>query len=164
MSIRFEKVSFEQYFRDVQREYPDVVEEVVRNEWKNIKLPKRSTTGSAGYDFFAPSGCVFWADQEERFPTGIRVIMPEGWVLLLMPRSGHGFKYISRLANTIGVIDSDYQYSDNEGHIQAKILCDHDYSIEAGDAYMQGIFIQYGLTDDDNADGIRNGGFGSTDR
>ena len=83
------------------------------------------------------------------------------------PRSGLGFKYRLQLNNTVGIIDSDYYDSDNEGHIFAKLTNDsreeQSISLQAGDGFMQGIFVEYGLTVDDEAAGVRNGGFGSTD-
>ena len=90
----------------------------------------------------------------------------EGWVLSLYPRSGLGFKYRLQLDNTVGIIDGDYYYSDNEGHIFAKITNDSrnekTVEIPAGTGFMQGIFTEFGITVDDEADGVRNGGFGST--
>ena len=92
--------------------------------------------------------------------------MEEGWVLMLFPRSGLGFKYRLQMDNTVGVIDSDYYYSDNEGHIFAAITNDSRQekvlSLKAGDAFMQGVFMPFGITESDCAAGRRNGGFGST--
>ena len=92
--------------------------------------------------------------------------MEEDYVLKLYPRSGLGFKYRLQLNNTVGIIDSDYYYSDNEGHIFAKITNDSNenktVNIAEGTGFMQGIFIEYGITVDDDATEIRNGGFGST--
>lgn len=92
--------------------------------------------------------------------------MNEDYVLKLYPRSGLGFKYRLQLNNTVGIIDSDYYYSDNEGHIFAKITNDSNegktVELKAGDGFMQGIFLEYGITIDDDATEIRNGGFGST--
>ena len=92
--------------------------------------------------------------------------MQEDWVLQLFPRSGLGFKFRLQLNNTVGIIDSDYYYSDNEGHIFAKVTNDSNegktLKVDAGAGFMQGIFLQYGITIDDDAQGIRNGGFGST--
>ena len=92
--------------------------------------------------------------------------MDEGWVLTCYPRSGLGFKYRMQLDNTVGVIDSDYFYSDNEGHILAKITNDSQegraLTIPAGTGFMQGIFLEYGITVDDGAEAVRNGGLGST--
>ena len=84
----------------------------------------------------------------------------------LYPRSGLGFKYRLQLNNTVGIIDSDYFYSDNEGHIMARITNDSKegktLSLEMGVGFMQGIFLEYGITQDDDSEGVRNGGFGST--
>ena len=101
-----------------------------------------------------------------KIPTGVRVEMEQDWVLKCYPRSGLGFKYRLQLNNTVGIIDSDYFYSDNEGHIFAKITNDSNedktVSLAAGTGFMQGIFVEYGITVDDDAQGVRNGGFGST--
>ena len=92
-------------------------------------------------------------------------MQPE-WVLHLYPRSGLCFKFRLQLNNTVGIIDSDYFNSDNEGHIFAKITNDSNegkvLKLQAGEGFMQGIFLEYGITEDDDADGVRNGGFGST--
>ena len=133
-----------------------------------IRLPRRATAGSAGYDFFAPAGFELAPGETILLPTGVRARMDEGWVLLLYPRSGLGFKYRLQLNNTVGVIDSDYFYAKNEGHIMLKLTNDSNegktLSVAAGDAVAQGVFLPYGITADDDAEGVREGGFGSTDR
>jgi dUTP pyrophosphatase len=98
-------------------------------------------------------------------PTGIRAIMDSGYFLMLVPRSGLGFKYRLRLSNTVGIVDSDYSNSDNEGHIFIKIVNEGNkqIKIETGDGFAQGIFVPFGLTKDDSVTDDRNGGFGSTD-
>ena len=161
---KFHKVSFEQFaegFADYSKDL-----EVVRKIYDNIKLPKRATKGSAGYDFFAPVGIVLAPGETMKVPTGIRCEMEYDWVLKLYPRSGLGFKYRLQLNNTVGIIDADYFYSDNEGHIFAKITNDSNegktVEIPAGTGFIQGIFLEYGITVDDDATEIRNGGFGST--
>ena len=112
---------------------------------------------------FAPLGIThyFW----ETCPKGIT---KGGWGLFLFPRSGLGFKYRLQLNNTVGVIDGDYYFSDNEGHIFAKLTNDskegRTISLSEGDAFIQGVFIPYGLTYNDSVETRRNGGFGSTDR
>ena len=140
--------------------------ETIKEIYDNIKLPKRATKGSAGYDFFAPVQIELKPNETIKIPTGIRVEILEDWVLKLYPRSGLGFKYRLQLNNTVGIIDSDYYYSDNEGHIFAKITNDSNenrtVNINAGEGFMQGIFIQYGITLDDDVTELRNGGFGST--
>lgn len=131
-----------------------------------IKIPKRATIGSAGYDIYAPFDIYLKPGERIVIPTGIRSYMQQDEVLKIYPRSGLGFKYKARLANTTGIIDSDYYYSDNEGHIMVK-LCNEGLrtiAIEKGTAFCQGIFSKYLLADgDDFTTGeIRNGGFGST--
>ena len=101
-----------------------------------------------------------------KIPTGVRVEMEPNWVLKCYPRSGLGFKFRLQLNNTVGIIDSDYFYSDNEGHIFAKLTNDTNegktVQISAGNGFMQGIFVEYGITVDDDVTDVRNGGFGST--
>ena len=76
--------------------------------YDSIELPKRATKGSAGYDIRAPHGFLLNAGESIKIPTGLRVHIADGWFLGCMPRSGLGFKYEIRLANTFGVVDSDY--------------------------------------------------------
>ncbi len=156
---KFEKVSLSQFKIGCTREDSEKI-------YESIRLPRRATTGSAGYDFYAPFEITLAPGETAKIPTGIRVRIAEGWLLSLYPRSGLGFKYRLQLDNTVGIIDSDYYCSDNEGHIFAKITNDSrdgkTLTIPAGTAFMQGVFTEYGITEDDDADGIRNGGFGST--
>ena len=167
---KFHKVSFEQFAKDWKDTFDNSFEEVSKEEIKNIydslKLPKRATKGSAGYDFFAPFTFKLTPGETIKIPTGIRAEMQEDWVLQIYPRSGLGFKYRLQMNNTVGIIDSDYFFSDNEGHIFMKITNDSNegktVEIPAGTGFAQGIFMQYGITEDDDAEGIRNGGFGST--
>ena len=154
----------------------DTFENAIRTVYDNIKLPQRGTTGSAGYDFFLPCGIKIGAYCSIVIPTGIRCEMKEGWGLNLYPRSGHGFKYGIKLANTVGIIDEDYAYADNEGHIMVKLVNNDlnlqktsdigfDISFDSGTAFCQGIFTPYGITCDDNpVNSVRHGGFGSTDK
>ena len=162
---RFHKVSYERFIYDWMYSFGDS-KETIKEKYDNIKLPKRATKGSAGYDFFAPVQIELKPNETIKIPTGIRVEILEDWVLKLYPRSGLGFKYRLQLNNTVGIIDSDYYYSDNEGHIFAKITNDSNenrtVNINAGEGFMQGIFIQYGITLDDDVTELRNGGFGST--
>ena len=163
---KFEKISFKQFLTDWQSEHPDDSEDRIREIYDSIRLPRRATAGSAGYDFFAPAGFSLDPGQCTRILTGIRARIDDGWVLKIYPRSGLGFKYRLQLNNTVGIIDSDYFYSDNEGHIFAKITNDSNEDktliIPADTGFMQGIFVEYGITVDDDATEIRNGGFGST--
>ena len=135
-----------------------------RDGYENIILPRRATAGSAGYDFIAPYDFTLESGEEIVIDTGIRAKIAEGWVLVILPRSGSGFKYGVRLANTAGVIDSDYFNADNEGHIKIKLVGgSKTYTVKAGDAFAQGIFLPYGITEDDECTEERHGGFGSTD-
>ena len=162
---QFFKVSEEQFVRDwcaATRRSADEAKKV----YQNIQLPRRATKGSAGYDFFAPESFTLVPHETILIPTGIRVMIEDGWVLKIYPRSGLGFKYRLQLNNTVGIIDSDYSRSDNEGHIFIKVTNDSNegktLSIPAGTGFAQGIFVEYGITVDDDASGVRNGGFGST--
>lgn len=163
---KFHKVSLEQFTEGWKDTFGETDEEKIREIYEEIKLPKRATSGSAGYDFFAPVSLTIAPGETVKIPTGIRVEMEENWVLKCYPRSGLGFKYRLQLNNTVGIIDSDYFYSDNEGHIFSKITNDTNegktIEIVAGTGFMQGIFVEYGITVDDDADAVRNGGFGST--
>ena len=161
---KFDKVSFEQYKMDCLRcgrSIAGIDDDTLRKEWEDIKIPVRATSGSAGYDFYAPYAFDV-SDSPVHIVTGIRCKIDPGWFLMCCPKSGLGFKHGMRLSNTIGIIDSDYYNSDNEGHIQAKFSSYHPMAIECGQKFMQGVFIPYGITSDDAADGIRNGGLGST--
>lgn len=166
---QFDKVSYEQFKNDMIDTFGNIYsEEEIKEIYDGIKLPKRATKGSAGYDFFTPVPFALKPNHTIKIPTGIRCEMKNDWVLKLYPRSGLGFKFRLQLNNTVGIVDSDYAYSDNEGHIFAKITNDSNegkiIQLKYGDGFMQGIFLQYGITVDDDADGIRNGGFGSTNK
>lgn len=164
---KFEKVSFEQFKTDWLKVFPNTIDEELEAIYTDIKLPTRSTVGSAGYDFYLPNEIKLFENTTLVIPTGIRCKMRDGWMLTAFPRSGHGFKYGIHLANTVGIIDADYYNADNEGHIQIKLVNDSilkkDIELESHIAFCQGIFIPFGITVDDNVNGIRNGGFGSTD-
>lgn len=164
---QFDKVSFEQFLKDYNDTFDyGQSEEEIKKIWDNIKLPTRATTGSAGYDFATPIDFTLESGKTIKIPTGIKCRIDEGWVLKLYPRSGLGFKYRLQLNNTVGIIDSDYYYSDNEGHIFIKVTNDSNENkiivLKKGNGFVQGIFVPYGITIDDEVDGVRNGGFGST--
>ncbi len=161
----FEKVSFEQFEKDFSKNFPQVND--IKAVYDSIKLPQRATAGSAGYDFYAPIELNLKKGESLLIPTGIRSKINDGWVLKIYPRSGLGFKHRVQLDNTVGIIDADYYNSSNEGHIMIKLSCDahddgHTVTVNAGDGFAQGIFLQFGITFDDQASGVRNGGFGST--
>ena len=160
---KFEKVSFEQFQSGFDGEF---TMEEIKEMYANLQLPKRATKGSAGYDFYAPFDITLNPGQTIKIPTGIRASMEDGWVLKLYPRSGLGFKFRLQLNNTVGIIDSDYYHSSNEGHIFAKITNDSNegrvVEIKKNTGFIQGIFLEYGITYDDMVEEIRDGGFGST--
>ena len=85
---KFHKVSFEQFAKDWKDTFEQYSEEEIRNIYDSLKLPKRATTGSAGYDFYAPVDVTMKPGEIVKIPTGIRVEMEEGWVLKCYPRSG----------------------------------------------------------------------------
>lgn len=163
---KFHKVSFEQFQEGWLDTFGIQEEATIRRIYDGIKLPKRATSGSAGYDFYTPEAITIAPGETVKIPTGIRVEMEENWVLKCYPRSGLGFKFRLQLNNTVGIIDSDYFYSDNEGHIFAKLTNDTNegktVELLAGTGFMQGIFVEYGITVDDDVTDVRNGGFGST--
>ena len=165
---KFEKVSLKQFTDDWIDTFGNRPDHIITEIWNNIQLPKRATVGSAGYDFKAPIDIVLQPNSTIKIPTGIRCQMEPGWVLQCYPRSGLGFKYRLQLNNTVAVIDRDFFYSDNEGHIFAKITNDTNEcriaKIKAGEGFMQGIFVEYGITVDDDVNCVRNGGLGSTDK
>ena len=165
---KFEKVSFDNFAAAYLMFKGPTYIEFIRKFFVVIILPKRATTGSAGYDFHIPDAVMLKQGETVLIPTGIRVQINDGWVLKLYPRSGLGFKFRLQLDNTVGIIDSDYYYSDNEGHIFCKITCDakqeKEVLLKKGSAFIQGIFLEYGITVDDEVTEVRNGGFGSTSK
>lgn len=174
---KFERVSFEQFKKDwldtFSQKYndwdEDTIDKVIHDIYDSIELPKRSTSGSAGYDFRCPCNVNIPVNGVVKIPTGIKCYMEDGWVLQCYPRSSHGFKYGSHMANTVGIVDADYyNNTNNEGHIFIKLVNDSvlakSIELKAGDAFCQGIFISYGVTYDDNVAKVRQGGIGSTGR
>ncbi len=163
---QFFKVSKEQFIQDFCAAYQDVLREEAEDIYEKIQLPRRATTGSAGYDIYTPITYTLNPGESARIPTGIRVKIEDGWFLSVFPRSGLGFKFRLQLDNTVGIIDSDYFLAENEGHIFVKVTNDSKEGkiviLEAGKAFCQGIFLEYGITVDDETEGIRIGGFGST--
>ena len=129
-----------------------------------IPLPRRATAGSAGYDFVAPAETVIPAGGSALIPTGIRAEMEPGWVLMLFPRSSLGFRHGVRLSNTAGIIDSDYAYAKNEGHIMVKLRnpSDAPVVIGRGERFCQGVFLPYGTAEESEDFAERTGGMGST--
>ena len=163
---QFYQVSFDQFMESWEDTFPETSSEEARQIYESIMLPRRATKGSAGYDFFSPIDFELKPGETLKIPTGIRASMEEGWVLCIFPRSGLGFKYRLQMNNTVGIIDSDYYFSDNEGHIFVKLTNDTNenrtVTVKQGNGIVQGIFLPFGITRDDEEEGVRNGGFGST--
>ena len=149
---KFEKVSKRQFKEDSEYSYD------------NIVLPTRATEHSAGYDFYSVFDFDLKPGEYIKIPTGIRIKLNSDEFLALYVRSSMGFKYNIRMCNQVGIIDSDYYDSDNEGHIWIKLKNEGEkvYSVKVGDKICQGIFQKFYLTDDDNTKEKRNGGLGST--
>lgn len=166
---KFEKVSFEQYLKDYRSIFGDdgISDDVVKEVWDKIKLPKRATSGSAGYDFYAPFAVELCSGMDIIIPTGIRCQIKDGEFLSIYARSGLGMKSYWRTANILPVIDADYYSAENEGHIMVKIRMETtdgtSKMVGTGQAFCQGVFLKFDTTEDDEASGIRTGGFGSTD-
>lgn len=158
MARYFEKISFDE-FKKVFGDDKMLYEE--------YKLPKRATENSAGYDFYAIKDYVIKPGERLKIPTGYKANFGSREVLFLLVRSSMGFKWNVRMANQVGVIESDYYNNiDNEGHM---FIClqnegDKDYVINKGDAYAQGIFLNFLVVDNDDTKTVRTGGIGSTDK
>lgn len=163
----FGKVSKDQFINDMKATFGTKYDYQQLSDYYDIlKPPTRATKGSAGYDFESTISFELKPGETIKIPTGIRVKINDGWVLKLYPRSGLGFKFRVQMNNTVGIIDSDYYNSDNEGHIFCKITNDTNedktVSVNKGTGFCQGIFVEYGITFDDDVTDERNGGFGST--
>ena len=156
---RFEKVSKEQFHKDLKDLF-----NTEENLYDNIKIPSRATKGSAGYDFVSPVDFILKPNEMIKVPSGIRCKIDEGYVLEIYPRSSLGFKYQTMLANTVGIIDSDYYKALNEGHIIIDLMNmgTKDLVIKAGDRFAQGLFKRFYLAEEEEVNKDRIGGFGST--
>ena len=163
----FEKVSFNQFRIDYSKTIGESDDSVIKRVYESIMLPVRATKGSAGYDFCSTVDFVLNPGETINIPTGVRVKIEDGWVLSCYPRSGLGFKYRLQLNNTVGIIDSDYYDNEgNEGHFyfQYYNFNKEELHVKKGDVIGQVIFMKFLTCDDDCANGIRTGGFGSTDK
>lgn len=156
--MKFEKISYLRYKKDNMD---------INIGYEQIKLPKRATKYSAGYDIYSICDFELRPRQSILLPTGIKAELDSDKYLMIVPRSGQGFKFKVQLYNTCGIIDSDYYNNDkNEGHIWVKLYNDspdgETLTVKQGDAICQGIISQYFVVDDDKSDKERVGGFGST--
>lgn len=162
--MKFEKISKRQYMKDCVGKFPFA--------YNDIKLPRRGTAQSAGYDIFSPIDFTLCPGESIKLPTGIKFQCDADKWLMCVPRSGQGFKYGIMLANTVGVIDADYYNNpNNEGHMWVKLTYPQQASIniepfrvKAGDAICQAIITSYYTVEDDDATAERVGGFGSTSK
>ena len=163
---KFEKVCFSQYERAVENiTLRNISHEEMLENYHSINLPKRSTKGSAGYDFYADRDYVIPVGGSVVITTGIACQMNDDYVLMLFPRSGLGFKTSVRLANTAGIIDSDFVNGETCGHILVKLINNDYYDdivIKRGERFCQGVLLPFGITVDDDVDDDRAGGIGST--
>lgn len=159
MSRYFEKISFEQFKKDICDD---------KNLYDSYNIPRRSTKHSAGYDFESLIDFTLKPGEIKKIPLGVKANMNFNEVLLIVVRSSQGFKYNVRMCNQVGVIDSDYyNNSENEGHIWVKLENhgDKDYIVSKGDKICQGIFINFLTVDnEDKIEEIRTNGIGSTGR
>ena len=156
---KFEKISFEQFSKDFGEDL---------KLYETIELPKRSTKKSAGYDIKSMESGVIKPGEAKSFKTGLKVSMNDDEVLYIYSRSSQGYKYNVCLANSVGVIDSDfYNNSSNEGHFQVRLinLGENDFVVNIGDRIAQGVFMKF-LTVDDEEEitNTRDGGIGSTNK
>lgn len=156
--MKFEKISYTMY----EKENLDI-----NIGYAQIKLPKRATKYSAGYDIYSICDFELRPNQTILLPTGIKFDCDTDKFLFIAPRSGQGFKYKVQLYNTVGIVDADYYNNNkNEGHIWIKLYNDspegHTLTVKQGEAICQGIIMPYFKVEGDEVDGIRSGGFGST--
>lgn len=145
----FEKISFEQFKKDVK----DDIE--LYNEYS---LPQRDSVYTAGYDIYLLEELTIKPGERKKVPTGIKSYFDKEEVLLLVVRSSMGFKYNIRLCNQVGIIDSDYYNNkDNEGHIWLMIQNEgeEEYNFKKGEAIVQGLFMKYLTTKSDKSINIQ---------
>ena len=174
--MHFEKITREQWVKDMVNLYhlePPTEENFkeINKLYDGIKLPKRATKHSAGYDFYVSGDALLPVGDSAIIPTGIRWVCDKeedkNKVLQIYPRSGIGFRTGVRLMNTVGIIDADYWEGNNEGHIMLKLYNPMNASFKAkgGDAIVQGVITEYHTCDDEEEIvEKRTGGMGSTDK
>ncbi len=145
----FEKISFEQFKKDIKDD---------KKLYESYNIPKRETKYAAAYDFEAIEDFVLKPGEIKKIPTGIKANMDEDEVLLLIDRSSQGFKYNVRMCNQVGVIDKDYYNNiSNEGHMWVRLQNegDKDYVVKKGDGIIQGMFIKYLVTNNEENEFIK---------
>ncbi len=174
--MHFEKITREQWVKDMINLHPleHPTEErlkEINKLYDGIKLPKRATKYSAGYDFYVSGDTPLPSGSSAVIPTGIRWVCDKeedkNKVLQIYPRSGIGFRTGVRLMNTVGIIDADYWEGNNEGHIMVKLHNPMNayMQVNDGDAIVQGVITEYHTCDDEEEIvEKRTGGMGSTDK
>ena len=146
--------------------YFEVVKDEFRKNTGKIKLPTRASKHSAGYDFYSPVDAIIQPNETVMIWTDVKAHMYYDNALLIIPRSSMG-KHPVMIANTVGLIDSDYYGNEStDGNIGFRLLNlgTTPYEIKAGDRIGQGIFIKYGTIKDDDTIETRTGGFGSSNK
>ena len=152
---KFEKVSIDEFSK-----YYD------KKLYEEYDLPKRMTRHSAGYDFLAIEGFTIKPGEIKKIPTGYKATFGTDEMLMILVRSSMGFKYNVRMTNQVGIIESDYNNIDNEGHMFVSLQNegDRDFVVKKGGGYAQGIFTKFLICDDDITTNERQGGLGSTNK
>lgn len=156
---KLEKISYKQFEKDLgeynSREYYD-----------SLSIPIRHTKNAAGYDFHAPFPFTLNPGEIIKMPTGIKVIMEDDELFMIVDRSSTGFNYNIRICNQVGIIDADYYNNEkNEGHMLIAFQNEglKPWFVEKGDRVAQGIFIKYLVVDnEENTTNARTGGIGNT--
>ena len=160
--MKFEKISYQQFSND----WCGVNDGgLITAAYDSIKIPKRSTAYSAGYDISTPVPFKIAPGETIKIPTGLRVTgMPKDVVLLGFVRSSIGIKRNIVLCNGTMILDADYADAKNEGHMWIALSNEGNgwEEFNTGDKICQGVFVHYLVTEDDSADGVRVGGIGST--
>lgn len=168
--MRFEKVSYEQFAADLEKWMPELSWEMHEVYYDSIKLPKRQTKGSAGYDIASTLRMILMPGQQAVIPSGIRAVFTDEelktWHLEVFIRSSLAIKRGLNIINQVEIIDADYFQGENGGDILLALKNTSRKIIEIapGERICQGIFKIHGLTTDDDAEGFRSGGVGSTGR
>lgn len=166
--MRFEKVSLDAFIKDMRMEYPLFRIDELQKMWEGIELPRRTTKYSAGYDICTPMRIIIPPNVRVKVPTGIKVVFEQDeidtWHLQMYVRSSVGIKQGVVLTNGTGIIDPDYQFAENDGDMMLALWNTSDELVKyrAGDRVCQAVFAMHGITVDDNANGNRTGGVGST--
>ena len=145
----FEKISFEQFKKDVTEDI---------NLYNEYELPQRDSDSTAGYDIYLLQDLIIEPNEIKKIPTGIKSFFEKDEVLFLIVRSSTGFKYNIRLCNQVGVIDADYYNNqNNEGHIWLMIQNEgeKEYNFKKGEAIAQGLFMKYLTTKSDKSINIQ---------